>query len=164
MVSSSAVLLTSLMATSLAAQQIDTTFSSSRILLDSGTVVRFQWQTGSEKARLLAPLGPGSSEARYCRYPAPSCSSDVNPPRARSLHDLKRLDVRHGSRAGRGALVGGAAGLAGSLLIILGESLSDRPAQDDIPRVFLVGTITLVWTGLGALIGASLDNWKAVPP
>ncbi|HZA97457.1 MAG TPA: hypothetical protein VE399_01680 [Gemmatimonadales bacterium] len=67
----------------------------------------------------------------YCRYPAPACGSDLNPARARSLSDLNRLDIRQGSRAGRGALVGGAAGLAGSLL--------------------------------GA-IGASLDNWKAVPP
>jgi hypothetical protein len=161
--SHSAALLASLAATSLSAQQIDTTFRSSRILLDSSTVVRFHWRNGSEKARLLAPLGPASSEARYCRYPAPSCGSDLNPARARSLSDLNRLDIRQGSRAGRGALVGGAAGLAGSLLLILGQSLSDGPKQDDIPRAFFVGMITVVWTGLGALIGASLDNWKAVP-
>ena len=156
----SAALLTCLAATSLSAQQIDT----GRIQLDSGAVVRFHWRNGSEKARLLAPIGPGSSEVRYCRYPAPSCGSDVNPGRARPLNTLDGLDIRRGSRAGRGALVGGAAGLAGSLLLILGESLSDRPVSDDVPRVVFVGTITAVWTGLGALIGASLDNWKAVPP
>ncbi len=160
----SAALLTCLAATSLPAQQIDTTFGSSRILLDSGTVVRFHWRNGPEKARLLAPLGRASPEARYCRYPAPSCGSDMNPARVRSLSDLDRLDIRHGSRAGRGALVGGAAGLAGSLLLILGESLSDRPRADDIPRVVFVATLTGVWTGLGALIGLSLDNWKPVPP
>ena len=158
-----AAVLASLAATSLSAQQIDSKFGSSRILLDSGTVVRFHWQNGSEKARLLAPLGPASPDARYCRYPALSCGSDINPARARSLSDLQRLDIRRGSQVGRGALVGGAAGLAGSLLIILGQSLSDRPA-DDIPPVAFVGTITVVWTGFGALIGASLDNWKAVPP
>ena len=59
--------------------------------------------------------------------------------------------------------MGGAAGLVGSLLLILGESLSDRPKSDDVPRVMFVATITGVWTGLGALIGLSLDNWKAVP-
>jgi hypothetical protein len=88
----------------------------------------------------------------------------VNPARAKPLNTLDGLDIRRGSRAGRGALVGGAAGLAGSLLIIFGESLSDRPARDDIQRVVLVGTITAAWTGIGALIGASLDDWKAVPP
>jgi hypothetical protein len=159
----SVTLLTCLTATSLSAQQIDTA-DFGRIHLDSGTVVRFHWQNGPEKARLLAPLVPGSSKAHYCGYPAPSCGSDLNPARARSLSDLNRLDIRQGSRAGRGALVGGAAGLAGSLLLVLGESLSDRPVSDDVPRVVFVGTITAVWTGLGALIGASLDNWKAVPP
>jgi hypothetical protein len=159
-----AVFLTFLAATSLSAQQIDTAFRSSRILLDSGTVVRFLWPSGPEKARLLAPLGPGSTEARYCRYPAPSCGSDVNPAQVRSLRGLNSVDIRQGSRAGRGALVGGAAGLAGSLLMILGQSLSDGPRADDIPPVVLVATLTGVWTGLGALIGLSLDNWKPAPP
>jgi hypothetical protein len=158
----SAALLTCLAATSLSAQQIDTA-GFNRIQLDSGAVVRFHWRNGSEKARLLAPISRGSSEARYCRYPAPSCGSDVNPVRARPLSALNGLDIRRGSRAGRGALVGGAAGLAGGLLIILGESLSDRPA-DDVPPVVLVAYLTGVWAGLGALIGLSLDNWKAVPP
>ena len=162
--SHSAALLVSLATTSLSGQQIDTAVASSRIQLDSGAVVQFHWQDGSEKARLLESLGPASSQARYCRYPAPSCGSELNPARARSLSDLDRLDIRQGSRVGRGALVGGAAGLAGSLLLILGESLSDRPKSDDIPRVVFVGTITVVWAGLGALIGASLDNWKPVQP
>lgn len=145
----SAVLLTCLIARSLSALQIDTTFGSSRILLDSGTVVQFR---------------PASSEARYCRYPAPSCGSDMNPARARPLNDLSRLDIRHGSRVGRGALLGAAGGLAGGLLIILGYGLSDRIAPTAGEQILIVGSVTLVWTGLGALIGASFDNWKEVPP
>lgn len=159
----SAAFLTCLATTSLSSQQIDK-LAFRRIQIDSGTVVRFHWRNGSEKARLLAPLGPGSSAARYCRYPAPSCGSDVNPARARPLNDLSRLDIRHGSRAGRGALLGAAGGLAGGLLIILGYGLSDRLAPTASEQVLIVGGVTLVWTGLGTLIGASFDNWKEVPP
>ncbi len=126
--------------------------------------MRFHWRNGSEKARLLAPLAPASSEARYCQYPASSCGSGLNPVRTRPLSDLKRLDLRHGSRVGRGALLGAAGGLTGGLLIILGYALSDRIAPSAAEQALTVGGVTLVWTGLGALIGASLDNWKAVPP
>jgi hypothetical protein len=103
-------------------------------------------------------------EARYCGYPASSCGSALNPVRARSLSDLNRLDIRHGSQIARGALLGAAGGLAGGLLIILGYGLSDRIPPSAGEQVLIVGGVTLVWTGLGALIGASLDNWKEVSP
>jgi hypothetical protein len=61
-------------------------------------------------------------------------------------------------------LLGAAGGLTGGLLIILGYALSDRIAPSAAEQALTVGGVTLVWTGLGALIGASLDNWKAVPP
>ncbi len=160
----SVAVLTCLAATSLRAQHVDTTVGFSGIQLDSGAVVRFHWNNESEKARLLAPLGSASSEARYCGYPASSCGSELNPARARSLADLDGLDIRHGSQVGRGALLGAAGGLAGGLLIILGYGLSDRAAPTAGEQVLIVGSVTLVWTGIGALIGASLDNWKDVPP
>jgi hypothetical protein len=160
-----AAVIASLAATSLPAQQIDAGTGFNRIELDSGTVVQFHWRDKAEKARLLAPLGPASSEVRYCRYPAPSCgTSDLNPPKARSLTDLTRLDVRKGSQVGRGALLGAAGGLAGGLLIILGYGLSDRPAPLPVHQALIVGSTTVVWTGLGALIGAALDKWQPVPP
>ena len=133
------------------------------IKLDSGTVVRFHWNDGSEKARLLAPLGVDSL-VRYCGYPASSCgSSSQNPARARPLSQLNRLDLRRGAHTGRGALIGAGVGAVGGLLILLGYSLSDRLAPSAGEQVLTVGFTTAVWTGLGALVGASLDNWERIP-
>jgi hypothetical protein len=159
----SAALIALLSATPLTAQETSPKVAHDRIGLDSGTVVRFHWINGTEKAMLLAPFGPESSLVRYCRYPAPACgTSDLNPSRARSLSDLSRLEVRQGSQVGRGALIGAGVGALGGLLLILGYSLSDRVAPSTSEQVLTVGLTTAVWSGLGALIGASLDSWEPV--
>jgi hypothetical protein len=63
--------------------------------LDSGAVVRLHWPDGSERARLLAPLGRDTVLVRYCRYPSPVCGeSTLNPRRTRPVGDLARLEVR----------------------------------------------------------------------
>jgi hypothetical protein len=160
-----AVLMALLAATGLLAQETERQGSHDWTALDSGMVVRLHWNDGTQKARLLAPLRPGSSEVRYCRYPSPVCGpSTINPPQARPVADLTRLEVRRGSRTGRGALVGAGVGAVGGLLIILGHGLSDRPALSGGEQFLAVALTAAVWSGLGALVGASLDNWQAVPP
>ena len=162
---STAALIAMLAATRLPAQDTPRQAGHDWTGLDSGMVVRLHWKDGTQKARLLAPFRPGSSEVRYCRYPSPVCgASTINPPQARSVADLTRLEVRRGSRTGRGALVGAGVGAVGGLLIILGHGLSDRPALSGSEQFLAVALTTAVWSGLGALVGASLDNWQAVPP
>lgn len=132
------------------------------VRLDSGTVVRLHWNDGTEKARLLAPLGEDSL-VRYCGYPASSCgSTSLNPVRARPLSQLSSLELRRSAHTGRGALIGAGVGAVGGLLILLGYSLSDRLAPSTGEQVLTVGFTTAVWSGLGALVGASLDNWEPV--
>lgn len=133
------------------------------VRLDSGTVVRLHWNDGTEKARLLAPLGKDSL-VRFCGYPASSCgSTSLNPVRVRPLSELSSLELRRGAQTGRGALIGAGVGAAGGLLLLLSYSLSDRLAPSVSEQVLTVGFTTAVWSGLGALVGASLDNWEAVP-
>ncbi len=157
-------LLAFLATTGLSAQETRPSSEHHSTGLDSGTVVRLHWRDGTEKARLLAPLEPGSSVVRYCRYPASVCGvSTINPPQVRSVADLGRLEIRRGSRTGSGALVGAGVGAAGGLLILLGQALSDRPALSGSEQVLIVAFTAAVWSGLGALVGSSLDNWEPVP-
>ena len=132
--------------------------------LDSGTVVRLHWADRSEKARLLAPLGRDSALVRYCRYPSPVCGeSTLNPPRMRPVGDLARLEMRRGSRTGRGALIGAGLGTLGGLLVLHTQGLSDAPRLSGNQQIMTVGVSAAIWGGLGALIGAASDNWETVP-
>jgi hypothetical protein len=132
--------------------------------LDSGTVVRLHWADGSEKARLLAPLGWNSALVQYCRHPSPVCGeSTLNPPRMRPVGDLARLDVRRGSRAGRGALIGAEFGTLGGLIALYTHGLSDAPRLSTDQQMLTVAVIAAAWSALGALIGAASDNWEPIP-
>ena len=132
--------------------------------LDSGTVVRLHWTDRSEKARLLAPLGWDSALVRYCRYPSPVCGeSTLNPPLRRPVGDLARLEVRRGSRTGRGALIGAGFGILGGLFVLRTQGLSDAPRLSGNQQIMMVAAIAATWGALGALIGAASDNWETVP-
>jgi hypothetical protein len=134
------------------------------VSLDSGTVVRFHWTDGSERAQLLAPLRWDSALARYCRYPSSVCgASTINPPRTRPIGDLTRLDVRRGSRTGRGALIGGGVGTLGGFVFLFGYGLSDGPRLSTDQQILTVAVIAASWSALGALIGAASDKWEPVP-
>jgi hypothetical protein len=130
--------------------------------LDSGTVVRLHWADGREKARLLAPFQWDSAVVRYCRYPSPVCGeSTLNPPRMRPVGDLRRVEVRRGSRTGRGALIGAGFGTLGALLVLHTQGLSDAPGLTRHEQIVTVAVIAATWSALGALIGAASDNWAA---
>lgn len=133
-----------------------------QVVLDSGTVVRLHWTQTSQKARLLAPLGPESSHIRFCLYPSPVCGpATSNPPLARPVNELVRIEVRRGSRAGRGALIGAGVAALGSFIVLVGYS--ERPAASTGQQVLSFALITAVWSGFGALVGAASDDWKPVP-
>ena len=132
--------------------------------LDSGTVVRLYWPAGNEKARLLAPFGRDSALVRYCRYPSPLCGdSALNPTRARPARDLVRIEVRQGSRTGRGALIGAGVGALGGLAVLLGRGLSDEPAWSTGRQVLTLAGAAGIWSLFGALIGSASDDWAPVP-
>ncbi len=132
--------------------------------LDSGTVVRLHWRDHVERARLLAPLEPNSTEVRYCRYPGPVCGgSTLNPPRTRPASELTRLDLRRGSRTGRGALIGAAAGAVGGLIVLVGHGLSDQPAPSKRVQVLTVLSLAGIGSGFGALVGSASDDWARAP-
>jgi hypothetical protein len=131
------------------------------VTLDSATVVRLHWTDGREKARLLAPLGPGTVLIRYCRYPSPVCGeSTINPPRSRSPRDLTRVDLRRGSQTMRGALIGAGFGALVTIATLrLADAIGDAPRQTDGQQVLTVVTAAGVWGAIGALIGAHSDRW-----
>ena len=134
------------------------------VSLDSGTVVRLLWADGSEKARLLAPFRWDSVLVRYCRYPSPVCAeSSHNKARVRPVEALTRLEVRHGSRTGRGALIGAGFGAFGGLLVLYTRGLSDAPRLSTGQQILTEAVTTATWGAIGALIGAASDNWQTVP-
>jgi hypothetical protein len=132
--------------------------------LDSGAVVRLHWADRSEKARLLAPFAWDSALVRYCRYPSPVCGeSTLNLPRMRSVGDLARLEVRRGSRTGRGALIGAGFGTLAALVVLHTQGLSDAPRLSGDQQILTVAVLAATWGAFGALIGAASDNWETVP-
>jgi hypothetical protein len=132
--------------------------------LDSSTVVRLHWPEGREKGRLLAPLRWDSDVVRYCRYPSFICGEATsNPPRVRAVSDLARLEVRRGNRMKQGALIGAGIGTLGGLAILVGQGLSDAPAQRTGQQVLTVAALAGLWSALGALVGAASDDWESVP-
>lgn len=134
------------------------------VSLDSGTVVRLFWIDGSEKARLLSPFSWDTPLLRFCRYPSPVCGdSPLNPTRVRPVEALTRLDVRHGSRTGRGALIGAGFGMLGGVFVINIRGLGDVPPLSTGQQILTVAGTTAVWSVIGALIGAASDNWQTVP-
>jgi hypothetical protein len=135
-----------------------------RIELDSGTVVRLHWFDGPEQARLVAPFAWDSAVMRYCRYPSPVCGdSTLNQPRVRSVQNLACLNVRRGSRTGRGALIGAGIGVLGGLVVLVGQGVSDAPALSTGRQVLTVAALAGIWSALGALTGAAADNWETTP-
>jgi hypothetical protein len=133
--------------------------------LDSGSVVRLMWHREPPRVgKLLAPLQSASDSVAYCRYPGPACSStSTSGMEIRPTADLTRVEISHGSRAGRGALIGAGVGVAVLGLGRLAFADQDSPAPWTGERV--AGAITFVGisTGVGALIGRGSTRWMLAP-
>ena len=111
----------------------------------------------------MAPFGPDSSMFRYCLYYAAPCLSATDERlRERPASDIARLEIKVGSRAGRGFLIGTAA--CGLVWAFLGPYVG-WPDWTNNPAYLLVnfvgGAIVSAPTcgGLGALIGAQKPVW-----
>jgi hypothetical protein len=136
--------------------------------LDSGLVVRlFPFSGPPEAGRLVARFAPDSTTVRYCLYYAPPCRSagDVTW-RERPAATVARLQIKVGSRARRGFLIGSAAcGAAWAFVSPYAgwPDWTDQPAY--LLLNFLGGAIVSAPTcgGLGALIGAQQPVWGPPP-
>jgi hypothetical protein len=133
--------------------------------LPAGTVVRLTWAGAVPvRARLLAPLRQGADVVVYCRYPTPGCAG--TPPRDTLRHaiaGLAQVELRRGTQARRGAVVGALVGAAGALVVLVGTAEQRRAGESGRAVAYVLGS-GLVWGGLGALIGSGHDRWVAPTP
>ena len=117
-----------------------------QVPLDSGRLVRLHLNTGETiRGRLLESFGFASATLSLCRYPAPRCRS-MEEAREIAVSEMEAIEVRIGSRARHGAVLGGSIGaglaaLAGSGI----NSLCDAPGCE---------VSILLFTFLGGLQGA----------
>lgn len=152
--------------------------------LDSATAVRLRLVDGpSVQGVLLAPLTPGARSIlfappayRLCNVPGVTCRLEV------PVADVWDVEVRRGSRAGRGALFGLLAGTVAGFAL---GTWMDRP-QCRVPGVpddydapwapgscrsrtngVVVAVAALVGgglgAGLGALFGRGSPAWEPAP-
>ena len=123
--------------------------------VDSGMVIRFQAGGVVTRGRLLAPLTALSDSAAFCRFPGPPCQYPIEPWQLGQVRPsaLERLDVQVGTRAAKGATIGG---IAGVLLPITLLRLWGWGCSTGCDGLFLRATITtgLFGAGVGALIGS----------
>ncbi len=135
-------------------------------LADSGVVIR-AWMGDTElRGRLLQPLRPGADSVRYCRFPGPPCDLNPHPSQLGWLRpaDLDHLHRQVGTRAVRGAVIGGvgmfALGLIGGLTLN-GLCEFDCPSGTEIVLgSIIVGGLT--GGSLGALIGSAFPRMERV--
>jgi hypothetical protein len=131
----------------------------------AGTVVRLTWAgVAPVRARLIAPLREATDVVVYCRYPTPACAA--TPPRDTLRHattGLVQVELRHGTQARRGAVIGALVGTVGALVVLVGTAEQRRAGESGRAVAYVIGT-GLVWGGLGALIGSGHDRWVAATP
>jgi hypothetical protein len=136
--------------------------------LDRGTVARLHLFSGAtETVRLVDPFGPGSATLTSCPFQARPCGPEPDPLRVtRPAADVERMDVRVGSKAGQGFLIGAAIGFAlGVASARLAAGLCDCPANSGNSGIAVLYPITgiVVWGGIGALIGSGSSKWRPAP-
>jgi len=128
--------------------------------LDSGTVVRLQLHSGvRERGKLLSPYTQDSSRVRYCHYPAPPCRVGDERYRDKPASDFSAVEVRRGTGWLPGLVIGGVVGGAfGAFLVAFAESVGDTRASTGEKASAVAGG-TVVFGGLGALIGSAFEKW-----
>ena len=128
--------------------------------LDSGTVVRLQLHSGlREKGKLFSPYAADSSRVRYCHYPAPPCRVGDERYREKSASEVSSVEVRRGTAWLPGLVIGGFVGLAfGALVVEFAEDVGESPVSTG-EKVRAIGGGTILFGGLGALIGTAFEQW-----
>jgi len=137
-----------------------------RAAVDSGTLVRIQPVSGAAvRGRLMAPLEPSSNAVAICqrrggRCPDPGDSTAI---RRIPMASVSRLEVARGAHAGTGAAIGGAFGLGFG---VLASAATDACAGSDCggpSAAAILGGSILVFSLIGALIGAGVPAWGPPP-
>jgi hypothetical protein len=136
-----------------------------RFTVDSGKVIRFDIDGVLARGRLLAPLSSQADSVLYCVYPGPPCDKGWTPSQVAWLTPsaLRHLEVQVGTRAERGAWIGG---VAGTLVTFLGKSLGyafcECKAPSDIEVLAKSVIIGGLWGGgVGAIIGSGFSRMES---
>lgn len=133
--------------------------------IDSGAVIRAWMGNAQVRGRLLQPLRPGADSVRYCRFPGPPCDIDPDPGQLGWLRpeQLEHLDRQIGTRARRGAWIGGVSGL---VFAFVGASLAGAFCEYDCDSgretAFKMGVVVASSASLGALIGSAFPKMERV--
>ncbi|MBI1967730.1 MAG: hypothetical protein HYS40_07055 [Gemmatimonadetes bacterium] len=133
--------------------------------LDSATVVRLHLlRGGTVSGRLLVPFGPDSTRFTWCPAGRGGCRWDAG--RTRRLTpaaDVRRVDVRRGSRSTQGAVIGGAVlvGVAATFCALTDTGGCD-PARGGFLSYVALPT-ALVGSGIGAIVGGGIPKWEEAP-
>jgi hypothetical protein len=132
--------------------------------LDSGVVVRLRLGAGTrETGRLVTPFAPDSSVFRYCRWPPGSCAVGDAQYTERPASSVLALEVRLGSRARAGAVVGTVFGVLVGGFVASGGVETETGSINrlrGLPLVLsAVGSVIAVGA-FGALIGDGFSRWE----
>lgn len=133
--------------------------------VDSGAVVRMRFASDSIRVgKVLSAFHSDSAVLRYCPYPGLSCPpAQPHVVQTRVPSKLDALEVRVGSRAERGALIGagvGAGVLALGAVLLQGVGGDGEVQMRPVTRVFAVVSVIAVSATVGALIGSAKDRWR----
>jgi hypothetical protein len=126
----------------------------------AGSVVRLTWAGRHPiRARLLEPLADTADTVRFCRYPTPACwAAEPRDTLRRARLGLMSIERRQGHRALHGALVGAISGGAAAMLVLIGTAEGRQAGHGGRDIAFVVSS-SVLWMGLGALIGSGQDRW-----
>jgi hypothetical protein len=134
--------------------------------IDSATVVRLHLAAGRTVAgRLVIPFEPGSAEFAYCPYPSRPCSG-ARDPRVVTIEASRvmRVDVAAGYHSSRGALIGGAVGLALGLLVASIPNPNEPAMDPPLSRYLLYFSTCVGFSGLmGWFVGSGSRVWQPAP-
>ena len=132
--------------------------------IDSATVVRLHLAAGRTVAgRLIIPFEPGSVEFAYCPYPSRPCSG-AQDPRVVMIEASRvmRVDIAAGYHSSRGALIGGAVGLALGLLVQSIPNPNERRLSTS-ERLLVISTSVGVGGLMGWFVGSGSRVWQPAP-
>jgi hypothetical protein len=132
--------------------------------LDSGVVVQVRLGAGAREAgRLVTPFAPDSTALRYCPWPARPCAVGDDRYIVRPASTVLALEVRRGSYARVGAVIGTALGVLVGVFLATGGVSTDTGSTATLRGVPLVLSATASVAGVGAfgaMIGSAFSRWE----
>ena len=129
--------------------------------LDSGMLVRMHQSSDVTQGRLLRTASQGTPSLSYCPYPAPPCTSALDPRAgATAVAQIIHLDVAAGTRWKHGMVIGGVIGGAiGAFFVSVGSGLCDTDSCRATMRKTAAAYLGL-GLGLGAVFGSTSVQWR----